>query len=125
MLPREANDDWPVLGAALGELPVGAIFESHPDGCGHGGVATLCSDRPFMLDHHQQTTALMIASAIAAGAVQQVMVSSRPMTRLEFGGARASRREVSPRPPASSGSAEHDCDYRARADKQVTLLPTR
>ena len=89
------HDDWPVLGAALGELPVGAIFcVPIQMGAVTVGVATLYSDRPLMLDHHQQTTALMIASAIAAGAVQQAMVSASDDAAVESAAAPALRREV-------------------------------
>ena len=89
------HDDWPVLGAALGELPVGAIFcVPIQMGAVTVGVATLYSERPLKLDHHQQTTALMIASSIAAGAVQQAMVSAIDDTAVESLAAPALRREV-------------------------------
>lgn len=98
MVPDVASgghDDWPVLGAALSELSVGAIFcVPIQMGAVTVGVATLYSDRPLTLDHHQQTTALMIASAIAGGAVQQAMVSAMDDTALESLAAPALRREV-------------------------------
>ena len=98
MVPDVASaghDDWPVLGAALGELPVGAIFcVPIQMGAVTVGVATLYSERPLKLDHHQQTTALMIASSIAAGAVQQAMVSAIDDTAVESLAAPALRREV-------------------------------
>jgi len=46
------------------------------------------------LDHHQQTTALMIASAIAGGTVQQAMVAALDDTAVESEAAPALRREV-------------------------------
>ena len=98
MVPDVASgghDDWPVLGAALGELPVGAIFcVPIQMGAVTVGVATLYSDRPLVLDHHQQTTALMIASAIAGGTVQQAMVAALDDTAVESEAAPALRREV-------------------------------
>ena len=98
MVPDVASgghDDWPVLGAALGELPVGAIFcVPIQMGAVTVGVATLYSETPLSLDHHQQTTALMIASAIAGGAVQQAMVSAIDEVAEESVAAPAFRREV-------------------------------
>ena len=98
MVPDVASgghDDWPMLGAALGELPVGAIFcVPIQMGAVTVGVATLYSDRPLTLDHEQQSTALAIASAIAGGAVQQAMVSATADTAVESAAAPALRREV-------------------------------
>ena len=98
MVPDVASgghDDWPVLGAALGELPVGAIFcVPIQMGAVTVGVATLHSDKPLSLDHQQQTTAFMIASAIAAGAVQQAMVAALDEGAEESAAAPALRREV-------------------------------
>ena len=98
MVPDVASgghDDWPVLGAALGELPVGAIFcVPIQMGAVTVGVATLYSDRPLTLDHHQQATALAIASAIAGGAVQQAMMSVIDEAAVESAAAPALRREV-------------------------------
>ena len=98
MVPDVASgghDDWPVLGAALSELPVGAIFcVPIQMGAVTVGVATLYSDRAFTLDHHQQATALAIASAIAGGAVQQAMVSAGDEVAVESAAAPAFRREV-------------------------------
>ena len=98
MVPDVASgghDDWPVLGAALGELPVGAIFcVPIQMGAVTVGVATLHSDKPLSLDHHQQATALMIASAIAGGAVQQAMMSVIDEAAVESAAAPALRREV-------------------------------
>ncbi len=98
MVPDVASgghDEWPMLGAALGELPVGAIFcVPIQMGAVTVGVATLYSDRPRQLDHHQQTTALAVASAIAAGAVQQAMASASDDTAVESAAAPALRREV-------------------------------
>ena len=98
MVPDVASgghDDWPVLGAALGELPVGAIFcVPIQMGAVTVGVATLYCDKPLALDHHQQATALAIASAIAAGAVQQAMVFAIDEMAVESAAAPALRREV-------------------------------
>lgn len=98
MVPDVASgghDEWPMLGAALGELPVGAIFcVPIQMGAVTVGVATLYSDRPRQLDHHQQTTALAVASAIAAGAVQQAVASASDDTAVESAAAPALRREV-------------------------------
>ena len=98
MVPDVASgghDDWPVLGAALSELPVGAIFcVPIQMGAVTVGVATLYSDKPFTLNQHQQTTALAIASAIASGAVQQAMVSAIDEVAVESAAAPALRREV-------------------------------
>lgn len=98
MVPDVASgghDDWPVLGAALGELPVGAIFcVPIQMGAVMVGVATLHSDRPSLLDHDQQATALMIASAIAGGAVQQAMAAALDDGAEESAAAPALRREV-------------------------------
>ncbi|MBC7595359.1 MAG: GAF and ANTAR domain-containing protein [Kineosporiaceae bacterium] len=98
MIPDVASgghDDWPVLGAALGELAVGAIFcVPIQMGAVTVGVATLYSDRPLTLDHHQQATALAIASAIAGGAVQQAMVSAIDEVAVESAAAPVLRREV-------------------------------
>ncbi len=70
------HDGWPVLDAALGELPVGANFcVPIQMSAVTVGVTTLYRDRPLMSDHQQQATVLAIASAIAAEAVQQAMVS--------------------------------------------------
>ena len=98
MVPDVASgghDEWPVLGAALGELPVGAIFcVPMRMGAVTVGVATLYSETPSMLNFEQQATALMIASAIAGGAVQQAMVSAIDEVAVESVAAPALRREV-------------------------------
>ena len=98
MIPDVASgghDEWPVLGAALGELPVGAIFcVPIQMGAVTVGVATLYSERPSTLDHHQQATALAISSAIAGGAVQQAMMSAIDEVAVESAAAPALRREV-------------------------------
>ena len=98
MIPDVASgghDDWPVLGAALSELPVGAIFcVPIQMGAVTVGVATLFCDTPLVLDDQQQATALAIGSAIAAGAVQQAMVSAIDDVAVESAAAPAFRREV-------------------------------
>ncbi|GGL03186.1 hypothetical protein GCM10007382_23790 [Salinibacterium xinjiangense] len=84
-----------MLGAALSELPVGAIFcVPIQMGAVTVGVATLFCDTPLVLDDQQQATALAIASAIAAGTVQQAMVSAIDDVAVESAAAPAFRREV-------------------------------
>lgn len=98
MVPNVASgghDDWPVLGAALGGLDVGAIFCIPIQmGAVTVGVATLYSNSPSTLDHDQQATALMIASAIAGGVVQQAMAAALDEGAEESAAAPALRREV-------------------------------
>ena len=98
MVPNVAlggHDDWPVLGSALGEIAVGAIFCIPIQmGAVTVGVATLYSDSPSTLDHDQQVTALMIASAIAGGVVQQAMAAALDEGAEESAAAPALRREV-------------------------------
>jgi GAF domain-containing protein len=89
------HDDWPVFGAVLGELPVGALFCVPVQmGAVTVGVATLYSEKPATLNEHQQTTALAIAAAIAGAAVQQAMVSAIDDVSIETDVAPALRREV-------------------------------
>jgi GAF domain-containing protein len=89
------HDNWPIFGAALAELPVGAIF-SVPMRMGAVtvGVATLYCDRPRTLDPEQQATALAIASAIASTAVQRAMLSASDEVTRESALMPALRREV-------------------------------
>lgn len=98
MIPDVAvgpHDEWPVLGAALGELSVGAIFcIPIRMGAVTVGVATLYSDRPRELNQQQQTTALAIASAIASTAVHQAMSSADADLAAETTATPALRREV-------------------------------
>lgn len=58
------------------------------------GVATLHHEKPGRLDLDQQTTALAIASAIAATAVQRAMVSATDDGFAESATSPALRREV-------------------------------
>jgi GAF domain-containing protein len=89
------HGDWPVLGAALRELPVGAVF-SVPMRMGAVtvGVATLYCDKPRELTLDQQTTALAIASAITSTAVQRAMLSASDDAAAESATMPALRREV-------------------------------
>ncbi len=89
------HSDWPILGAALTELPVGAIF-SVPMRMGAVtvGVATLYSDLPTVLTRDQLTTALAIASAVAGAAVSRAMVAANQDTATESATTPALRREV-------------------------------
>lgn len=84
-----------MLGAALSELPVGAIFRVPIQiGAVIVGVATLYRDTPPMLDDQQQATALKAASAIATGAVQQARMSAIDDVAVQPSEAPAFRREV-------------------------------
>lgn len=91
----DGHSKWPILGAALGALPVGAIF-SIPMRMGAVtvGVATLYSERRRELNHEQQATALAIASGIAEVAVQRAMASARDESSVESAANPALRREV-------------------------------
>lgn len=73
----ESHDDWPVFGAALGELPVGALFcVPIRMGAVTLGVATLHSATPRRLSPDEQTTALAIGSAIAGAAAHEAISSA-------------------------------------------------
>jgi hypothetical protein len=89
------HNDWPILGAALKELRVGAIF-SVPMRMGAAtiGVATLYCDNPRELTQEQQSTTLAIASAIASTAVQRAMLSASDDASAESAMMPALRREV-------------------------------
>ena len=91
----DSHDNWPVLGSALRELPVGAIF-SIPMRMGAVavGVATLYCERPRELDEGQRITALAIASAVASAAVQRAMLSASDDAGSETLITPALRREV-------------------------------
>ena len=89
------HDEWPVLGAALVELPVRAIFcVPIQMGAVTVGVATLYSETPRVLDADQQFAALAIASAIAGAVVHQAVSSATDDRDLESATAPALRREV-------------------------------
>ena len=89
------HDEWPVFGAALGELPVGALF-CFPIRMGAVilGVATLYCDVPKTLTHDQQSTALAIASAIAGPAAQHAILAASDVTAPESASSPVFRREV-------------------------------
>lgn len=89
------HDGWPVFGAALAELHIGAVF-SLPMRMGAVtvGVATLHSTEPLALDLDQQATALAIASAIASTAVHQAMLAAGDDVARESAMMPALRREV-------------------------------
>jgi GAF domain-containing protein len=86
---------WPIFAAAVGELPVGAIFSIPMKmGAVTVGVATLYRDRAGDLSKDQQISAMAIASAIASTAVQRAMVSASDDAAPESAAIPALRREV-------------------------------
>ena len=91
----DGHDDWPVFGAALIGLEVGAIF-SVPlrMGAVTVGAATLYRDVPGALTEDEQSSALAIASAVASTAVQRAMRSATDDEHSESVLAPALRREV-------------------------------
>lgn len=92
----DAHDEWPVFGAALAPLDVGAVF-SIPIKMGAVilGVVTLYSTEPRELTPVQEDTALAIASAIAGAAAQEALRLAGDETPVgESSGSQASRREV-------------------------------
>lgn len=91
----DAHDEWPVLGAALRELPVGALF-SVPIQMGAVtlGVVTLYCSAPRKLTPDQQITALAIGSAIAGPASYQAMRVSAEETETDSTTALALDREI-------------------------------
>jgi GAF domain-containing protein len=94
-IQSDDHGDWPILGAALRELPLGAIF-SVPlrMGAVTVGVATLHCATPMDLDEDQRATALAIASAIASTAVSRAMMSASDDASAETAATPALRREV-------------------------------
>ena len=98
VIPEVATDPhhgWPVFGAALSGLPVGAIF-SVPMKMGAVtlGAATLYRDKPGELTESQQNSALAIASAIASSAAKRAMWSATDDAPPESAENPALRREV-------------------------------
>ena len=99
MIPDAAShrhDAWPLFGAALASLAVGALF-SIPIRMGAVtlGVVTLYRVEPGALTPDQQTTALAIASAIAgAAALEAISSASDEIPALESATMPALRREV-------------------------------
>jgi transcriptional regulator with GAF, ATPase, and Fis domain len=98
LIPDVAADShhrWPVFGASLNELPVGAIF-SIPMKMGAVtlGAATLYRNKPGELSEDQQNSALAIATAIASTAVQGAMWSAKDDAPPESTQVPALRREV-------------------------------
>lgn len=91
----DPHDEWPVLGAALRELPVRAIF-SIPMRMGAVtvGVATLHRATPGELSEDQRVTATAIASTIANTAVHRAMTSAKNDASTESAAIPALRREV-------------------------------
>ena len=73
----DAHEHWPVLGAALKELPVGGLF-GVPIRMGAVtlGVATLHSATPMALTADQQNTAMAVGSAIAGPAAHFALQSA-------------------------------------------------
>ncbi len=93
---REAtNDQWPVFGEALSNLPVGAIF-SFPMilGAVAVGVVDMYRIRPGILSQKDYVLAIALCGAVAKRAVREAL---RGATRETVGGASpapAMRREV-------------------------------
>ena len=98
VIPEVATDphhDWPIFGAALSELPVGAIIcVPMKMGAVTLGAATLYRHRPGELSESQQNSALAIASAIASTAAQRAMWSATDDAPAESAENPATRREV-------------------------------
>jgi hypothetical protein len=98
VIPEVAADShhgWPIFGAAIRELPVGAIFcVPMKMGAVTLGAATLYRDRPGELTQDQQNSALAIASAIASSAAQRAMWSATDDAPPESAANPALRREV-------------------------------
>jgi GAF domain-containing protein len=94
-LRSHAHPAWPVFGAAVAELPVGAIFSVPMKmGAVTVGVVTCYRDRPGELSWDQQISALRIASAIASTAVQHAMRTAAEDSPSEHSVTPALRREV-------------------------------
>lgn len=92
---QHLHHDWPVFGAALHELPIGALF-SVPIRMGAVtlGVASLYCSVPRVLSAAQTSTALAIASAAVGPLTSQAMRSATDEIDVESQMAPASRREV-------------------------------
>jgi GAF domain-containing protein len=89
------HERWPVFGAALGELRVGALF-SIPMTMGAVtiGVASLYRDRPGGLSHDEEVSAQAIASAIAIASAERAILFATEDSASESAETPASRREV-------------------------------
>lgn len=88
-------DEWPVFGAAIRELSVGALF-SVPLKMGAVtlGVATLYCLEPFRLSPDHEITAIAIGAAIAGAAVVQAISSASQEVDSEAPVSSRFRREV-------------------------------
>ena len=92
---QHLHHEWPVFGAALHELSIGALF-SVPMRMGAVtlGVATLYCTVPRVLSPEQKSTALAIASAGVGSLTSQALRSATDEIDAESQMAPASRREI-------------------------------
>ena len=92
---QHLHHEWPVFGAALSELSIGALF-SVPIRMGAVtlGVATLYCTVPRVLSGEQKSTALAIASAAVGSLTSQALRSATDEIDVESQMAPASRREI-------------------------------
>lgn len=91
----DAHRGWPVFGAAIAELPVGALFcVPLKMGAVTLGAATLYRDTPGRLNPDQQISAMAIASAIARTSAQRAFWTATDDAPPESSEMPALRREV-------------------------------
>ena len=91
----DALDSWPIFGAAVRELAVGALFAVPMKmGAAVVGAVTMYRTQPGDLGTENRTSALAIASAIAGTAVHRAMLSAADDEAPESATAPALRREV-------------------------------
>lgn len=89
------HNDWPIFGAALAALPVGALFTVPMKmGAVTVGAASLYRTKPGTLSEDQQVSASAISSAIATTAVQRALLSATDDAPPESASVPALRREV-------------------------------
>jgi GAF domain-containing protein len=91
----DPHEGWPVLGAALRQLDVGAIFAIPLRmGAVTVGIATLHRTLPGDLTEEQRVTASAIASAVSGIAIQRATASADDDTPSGTEGPTVLRREV-------------------------------
>jgi GAF domain-containing protein len=91
----DAFGDWPIFGAAIRELAVGALFAVPMKmGAAVVGAVTMYRVHPGDLGKEYRMSALAIASSIAGAAVHRAMLSADDDDGLESAAAPALRREV-------------------------------
>ena len=92
---QHLHHEWPVFGAALHELSIGALF-SVPIRMGAVtlGVATLYCTVPRVLSPEQKSTALAIAAAAVGSLTSQALRSATDEIDVESEMAPESRREI-------------------------------